>query len=232
VNISTLDGKTSPRPERTGHYIKAVVAAVAVTACGVAWLPLPAAAASSCASQLGALNNWFVTQPQGYGTYQAKVTFASNRSDGGYVSYAASGTFDNAYSAYLNYHPAQTGGVGGHPAYISDDGSGLQQFFSNRLYGPPFNDAPFAMTNTDSLGIKIFLQGNTAQKIDAGDTAFTLYSWGNTIIPMNGNTCKNGVLFGFMADGVTIGTIAVNEYYTPPINARTGHPIPRHRSPH
>jgi hypothetical protein len=190
---------------------RTAVAVIAMAAIGL-WAPKPAAA-SSCTTPLGAFNQWFLAQPNGPGNYEIDSLFASNNSNGSYVSY---GEGSAASPIALTYHAAlapRGPKLPGYPAYISESSPAVQ-YFSDRRYGPPGSLAtyPFNPSATDSLGIQIILQDWPRLNIPAGQTTFTLYSWGKSQYTMAG-TCQNGMLYGFI--GNTLETFSLNEFFYP-----------------
>jgi hypothetical protein len=186
------------------------------------WIPAPANA-QSCTTFLTGINNWFLTQPKGSGTYSINFTMASNRTDGTYVSYSEGGSGTPGIPAY---HPATSSGFFRTPAYLQGT---LTEYFSDRRYVPPpglgFPWAPFNPGNTDSLGVTIYL-GNAAPRplgngATLGEVVLTLKSWGNASYSFQG-LCTDNMLYGFLALPPTnvpnLFVASLNESFSPPIH--------------
>ena len=182
--------QTSIRNRRTIAVAMIALAALALVA------PKPAAA-SSCSTYLGKINTWFVTQPDGKGDYAILATMIGMDSSRSFSSYAEGNLAqgNNMDGGYLMYHAAAKG----FPPYIEDEGakaSPFAQYFSERRYNEGLLTLPFNPAQTDSLGVKIYLQDDSGKSISAGDTIFTLYSWGSGQFTVN-MSCNDGMLYGF-----------------------------------
>jgi hypothetical protein len=194
---------------RTRRYTAAAIIALAALAFAA---PKPAAA-SSCSTYLGKINTWFTTQPEGKGTYAILATMIQMDSARSFSAYgegpAAQG--NNMDGAYLMYHAA----ANGFPAYIQDQGAKnypLAEYFSERRYYDGLISLPFSPSQTDSLGSKIYLQDASGKSITAGDTIFTLYSWGNGQFTVN-MSCTDGMLYGFY-NGSQLFALHLTESFT------------------
>ena len=183
-----------------------------ITAIAALWTPLPSAA-QNCSSFLGGLNTWLSThQPDGV----ILATVTGVRSDT--LVYYAEGPGGPASSGVLVYHPGSWLGNTYYPAYIQDESANgpLFQFFNDRRFslpGDPPNAHPFDPSAVDQLGVKIYLESSKTLNITAGQTIFTLYSWGNGRQTMNGS-CRNGVLYGFFG-GSTLAAVTFTEFVIP-----------------
>jgi len=113
------------------------------------------------------------------------VRLTTNRSDGRYVSYAA-GDLGNP----LIYVPAHWSGR----VYLPPSLQGtVSQFFRDRTYDWSGSFFPFAPTETDTLGVTIWL--GTGTNIQPGEVTFTLVSWGNAIVNFFPERC-DGMVYG------------------------------------
>lgn len=137
--------------------------------------------ASNIVAQFGA------SPPPSFG---ARLT--TNRSDGAYVSYAASQGYPLTYVA-----GHRSGSV-----YIPPSlQGGSSQFFSDRLYEFNGVEFPFSPTATDNLGMTIWLgtgglySTKNGYSIQPGDVTFTLYSWGNALVTFVPERC-DGMIYG------------------------------------
>jgi hypothetical protein len=181
------------------HLCRRVTLAVlGVLALGLC-VPKPAAA-SSCSTYLGNINNWFLTKPLGNGYYNLSVRMIEMNSAKSYSAYAEGSPADGGTNETLNYHAA----AGGYPAYVQDAGAqanSIAEYFSDRRYQQvpnPFQpNYPFNPGATDNLGTKFYLQDDSAKSITAGETILTLYSWGNATATFP-TTCTSGMLYAFI----------------------------------
>jgi hypothetical protein len=204
----------------------AVMSALALGVC----VPKPAAA-SSCSTYLGNINNWFLTEPQGSGYYNLLVTMVDMNASRSYAAYAeANPSFGNLpQGGTLSYHRAS----GGYPAYVQDSGSkadSIGEYFSDRRYqkvNNPFQPSyPFNPGAADNLGMKFYLQDDSAKSITAGETILTLYSWGNGTVTFP-TTCTSGMLYTFINNDELIA-FQLKEQYNPIPKARTHEHSLRH----
>jgi hypothetical protein len=196
----------------------AVLSAVAIGLCA----PKPAAA-SSCSTYLGNINKWFLTEPQGNGYYNVLVTMIEMNTGRSYATYAegSPSSGGSGQGGTLTYHAA----AGGYPAYIQDAGAkanSIAEYFSDRRYSEGGLQAsyPFNPAATDNLGMKFYLQDDSAKSITAGETILTLYSWGNATATFP-TTCTNGMLYGFNSNDEMFAFQLTEQYLPPPPPLRT-----------
>jgi hypothetical protein len=212
---STMFASTDTRRRVTLALIGAVALGLSV--------PKPAAA-SSCSTYLGNINKWFLTEPQGRGYYNLLVTMVEMNSDRSYSAYAEGPSFGNAsQGGTLTYHAA----AGGYPAYVQDAGANsnsISEYFSDRRYKVGGNGLqptyPFSAAAPDNLGIKFYLQDDSAKSITAGETILTLYSWGNATATF-ATTCTAGLLYGFNKNDEMYAFQLKEQWLAPPPPART-----------
>jgi hypothetical protein len=187
-------------------------------------VPKPAAA-SSCSTYLGNINKWFLTEPQGKGYYNLLVTMVEMNTGRSYTAYAEGPSFSNApQGGTLMYHAA----AGGYPAYVQDAGANsnsIAEYFSDRRYKASGNGLqptyPFSAAAPDNLGVKFYLQDDSAKSITVGETVLTLYSWGNVTSTFP-TTCTAGLLYGFNVNNNEMFAFQVKEQWlAPPPPVRT-----------
>jgi hypothetical protein len=198
----------------------AVLSAVAIGLCA----PKPAAA-SSCSTYLGNINNWFLTKPQGNGYYNLLATMVEMNTGRSYTAYAeaSASSGGSGQGGTLSYHAAS----GGYPAYVQDGGAkanSIAEYFSDRRYtegnGGLQATYPFSAAAADNLGMKFYLQDDSAKSITAGETVLTLYSWGNATATFP-TTCTNGMLYGFNSNDEMFAFQLTEQYLPPPPPLRT-----------
>jgi hypothetical protein len=174
----------------------------------IAGLLMPfSAAAQSCDTMLGAVNNFLLSNP---GDGLVHSTMVTNRADGAYASYSemGPGIGFTGQPAWLFYHPAQKGLLYTSPAYVEGT---MMSYFSDRRFEPQNNQgitaawAPFNPNNLDRVTVRIYLThgyvpGNPpliAQAINPGQVLVVLNSWGNSVLSFQGS-CQNGLLSGYL----------------------------------
>ena len=144
--------------------------------------------AQSCSTWASNIVTQFAASPRP----SLGARFATDRSDGAYVSYSASVGYP------LTYVPAHRSGFAYIPPSLQ---GGSPQFFSDRLYEFNGNEFPFSPTATDNLGMTIWLgtggaySPQTGYSIQPGDVTFTLYSWGNATATFVPERC-DGMIYG------------------------------------
>jgi len=127
-----------------------------------------------------------VAQYQSYPQPSLGARLATNRSDGKYVSYAVTEVYP------LAYVPGQWYGGNYVPPSLQSTGA-LTQFFSDRTYDLNGNFYPFSPTQTDYLGLTIWLGSGSGHS--PGTSTFTLYSWGNATVTFAPARC-DGMIYG------------------------------------
>lgn len=184
-----------------------VLCTVAFAALGI---PVPAAA-QSCATFLNNINNWFITKPEGTGTYEILLTQVGNNSEGTLANYVEG---PSGGPGVLTYHAKVRGSL--EPPFLQGT---VLQYFNARRFDPTntgqFPWAPFDPNHVDSLGVTIAL-GNAPQPplgsgVKLGQVTFILYSWGNLQLSMQG-LCQDGLLYGIMGDSIQL--MSLNEHFS------------------
>jgi hypothetical protein len=180
------------------------------------------AKAQSCGTFLSDINNWFLTQPDGPGTYKIRFTVVTNRTDGNYASYSEGSV---GSLGTLTYRPARwIRGISYPPALQGT----MTQYFSDRRYAPNGSGliwAPFDPGRTDSLGVTILLESGFLAT--QGEVILTLKSWGGTALAFQGqctgelNDGSGGLIYGVLqwppqsGGSTTMAVMSLNEVFTP-----------------